>query len=114
VMSVVVVVLNRWESGQSVGFISIPVPTGFSNLLLSLVLVLILLRRPDGITRSRELPWPIRKQRVSRAAKDLQNGPGDRQDASAPDPIRGAAETGTDFGLGEGPTTAQDAASRHS
>ena len=74
VMSVVVEVLNRWESGQSVAFVSIPVPIGFSNLLLSLVLVLILLRRPEGITRSRELSWPGRKQGVSPTANSVPVG----------------------------------------
>jgi branched-chain amino acid transport system permease protein len=117
VMSAVVVVLNRWESGQSVGFLSIPVPTGFSNLLLSLVLVLILLRRPDGITRSRELSWPIWKPRVPRVPRAANSGPdgfADRQDDPPPDRDRNAAEAGTGAGVRNPRVIAQEAATGES
>lgn len=49
-------VLTKWQSGQVVLGISVPVPTGTSELLLSVVLLVVLLRRPDGITRSKEIP----------------------------------------------------------
>jgi len=68
IVSVLVWVLARWESGQPVAFLSIPLPLGFSDLVLAVVLVLILLRRPDGLTRSRELSWPSRKRRLQEAA----------------------------------------------
>ncbi|MCX2750058.1 branched-chain amino acid ABC transporter permease [Arthrobacter sp. MI7-26] len=68
VVSVLVWVLARWESGQSVAFLSIPLPRGFSDLVLALILVVILLRRPDGLTQSRELSWPGRKRKTQRAA----------------------------------------------
>lgn len=111
VMSVVVVVLNRWEAGQSVGFVSIPVPTGFSNLLLSLVLVLILLRRPDGITRSRELSWPIRKKvRGSRAADRESDGVLDPQGTPSPGAVSLGADTGSAFAIGDGSVAAVDGA----
>jgi len=113
VMSVVVVVLNRWEAGQSVGFVSIPVPTGFSNLLLSLVLVLILLRRPDGISRSRELSWPGWNRRRSRRAKNAaRDSSGGRQAAAPPDSVGSHGETDTGFAFGEGSATAESTAIR--
>lgn len=62
VVSILEEVLARWEAGQSVASVSIPIPVGFADLVLSLVLVLILLFRPDGLTGSRELPLPRRKR----------------------------------------------------
>lgn len=112
VMSVVVVVLNRWEAGESVGFVSIPVPQGFSNLLLSLVLVLILLRRPDGITRSRELSWPGRKSRAPGASEMAPESSSDGQVAQWLDADGNTADARSGLAFGGGSPAAEDAASR--
>lgn len=58
VISVVDEILAKWQSGQSVVGLAVDIPTGTSDLFLSFVLLFILLRRPDGITGSKELAWP--------------------------------------------------------
>lgn len=59
VVSVVEEVLTRWESGEAVGLVSIPIPNGTSDLVLAIVLIVILIFRPDGLTASRELTLPL-------------------------------------------------------
>jgi branched-chain amino acid transport system permease protein len=71
VVSVVDEVLVKWQSGQAVLGASLDLPTGTSDLFLSVVLLLILLRRPDGITGSREVPWSFkRRARSAAVSKD--------------------------------------------
>lgn len=60
VVTVVDEVLTKWQSGQGVLGILVPVPTGTSELLLAVVLLVVLLRRPDGLTGSREIALPRR------------------------------------------------------
>lgn len=50
VVTVIDEVLARWEGGEAVGFLKLPIPGGASDLLLALLLVFILIRWPDGLT----------------------------------------------------------------
>jgi branched-chain amino acid transport system permease protein len=66
VMSVINEALTQWQSGQPVGPITLNLPTGTADLFLALVLVLVLIFRPDGVTRSKELRWPLGSRKAKR------------------------------------------------
>lgn len=51
-------VLNQWQNGNSALGITVAVPTGASDLMLAAVLIVVLIFRPDGLTRGQELPPP--------------------------------------------------------
>ncbi len=48
------------ENGIEIGALQLDLPTGSRLVILGLVMLLVLLFRPDGITRGRELTWPFR------------------------------------------------------
>lgn len=50
-------ILLRFESGTSIGPLSIDVAPGLREVGLALVLLLILVFRPEGLTRGREFTW---------------------------------------------------------
>jgi branched-chain amino acid transport system permease protein len=64
-LSAVEYVFQEWQNGNPALGLSISVPAGASDLVIALVLILVLVRRPDGLTGGRELPWP----RLSRRAQ---------------------------------------------
>jgi branched-chain amino acid transport system permease protein len=51
-------VVTQWENGSSAFGITLSVPTGTSDLTFAVVLILVLLFLPDGLTKGRELPFP--------------------------------------------------------
>ncbi len=51
--------------GIGIGTMEIEIPGGTRLLVVGLVMLLVLLFRPDGLTRSRELSWPPFRRRVS-------------------------------------------------
>ncbi|MBS1881761.1 MAG: branched-chain amino acid ABC transporter permease [Actinobacteria bacterium] len=57
VISVLAELLRRVESGVDLGFVSLAPRPGIEQVLLALVLLVILLLRPSGITGGRELSW---------------------------------------------------------
>ena len=66
VISAITYVFSQWANDQPVGPITLKVPSGTSQLVVSVVMVAVLLIRPDGITRGHELTWPRRMPRLSR------------------------------------------------
>ena len=48
------------ENGIEIGALQLDLPSGSRLVILGLVMLLVLLFRPDGITRGRELTWPFR------------------------------------------------------
>jgi branched-chain amino acid transport system permease protein len=54
-VTVVFEIFRRWEVNE---FLGVNPPSGTTNLVLALVLLVTLLLRPRGITGGKELPWP--------------------------------------------------------
>jgi len=53
-------IFYKWESGGSVGPISLSVPSGLGQVIVAFLLLIVLLVRPDGLTGSAEIPLPKR------------------------------------------------------
>ncbi|WP_283179295.1 branched-chain amino acid ABC transporter permease [Gemmobacter sp. 24YEA27] len=51
------------ESGVTLGESRFSLPSGSQELLLAIIILVVLTRRPGGLTRSRELTWPLRAPR---------------------------------------------------
>jgi branched-chain amino acid transport system permease protein len=58
IVTVVGEILRRLEEGASLGPLSIPSRPGLREGGLALMMLLILVFRPSGLTGGRELPWP--------------------------------------------------------
>ncbi|MSP82463.1 MAG: branched-chain amino acid ABC transporter permease [Alphaproteobacteria bacterium] len=61
VVSLIVEVLRQLESGVDLGFAVLQVPLGARELGIAIVMLLILILRPAGLTGGREIPWPWRR-----------------------------------------------------
>ena len=61
VVTVIVELLRFFEAGIAPGGIPLKLPPGSSEIGLAIVLILILIFRPAGLTRGRELKWPFRR-----------------------------------------------------
>jgi len=59
VVTVVVEVLRHMEAGLTVGGTNIHLPQGSQEIGLGIVMALIMIFRPSGLTRGREIPWPF-------------------------------------------------------
>lgn len=59
VVTVVVEVLRHMEVGVVVGATSIHLPQGSQEIGLGVVMALVMIFRPSGLTRGREVPWPF-------------------------------------------------------
>lgn len=55
-LTVVSEVLRRFETGADLGLVHVHAPVGLQQVGFALAMLLILIRRPTGITRGRELP----------------------------------------------------------
>jgi branched-chain amino acid transport system permease protein len=62
VVSTIGELLRLIESGFQVGGVHIGAPPGLKEVGLSLLMLLILIYRPQGITGGREIPWPVRRR----------------------------------------------------
>jgi len=62
VFSLINVLLTNLENGLTVGSTTLTIPNGSRTIVLGLVLVLMLMYKPRGLTGGRELAWPLRKQ----------------------------------------------------
>ena len=51
--------LRQSEIGFQVGTTNIAAPAGIGDVILALIMLLIILFRPDGIAAGRELTWPF-------------------------------------------------------
>lgn len=53
-VTIVYTIFNRWET---TGYFGYTPPSGISNLAVALLLLIALIKRPNGITNGREIPW---------------------------------------------------------
>jgi branched-chain amino acid transport system permease protein len=60
VVTAVTLILDRWEAGDHALGIALKLPAGTREIALSLVVIVVLLLRPEGISHGREVPWPSR------------------------------------------------------
>jgi branched-chain amino acid transport system permease protein len=60
VVSVLSEVLRQAEAGSVLGLVDVPSRPGIADVVLGILLVLMLLRRPAGLTGGREIRWPRR------------------------------------------------------
>jgi len=67
VVSVVQEALRRTESGLDLGVFELSGPAGLQSVALALLLLAIMVRRPEGIAAGRELTWPFRRSREAAA-----------------------------------------------
>lgn len=77
-ISVVSELLRRVEVGTDIGPLHVTGRAGMTEVGLGLIMLLVLLIRPDGLTLGRELRWPLRRRRS------------DTVDPDVPDPAPGA------------------------
>ncbi|MHA6795427.1 branched-chain amino acid ABC transporter permease [Pseudonocardia bannensis] len=86
VVSVLSEILRRAEAGDVLGLIQVDPRPGMQNVVLGLLLVVMLLRRPSGITGGREirLPWAHRRHGVGVASPPADVTSGDAAGAARP------------------------------
>ncbi len=60
VLSVLIELLVRFEAGVTLGAMTIHLPTGSQEIVVGVVMVLMLIRRPAGLMRGRDWSWPMR------------------------------------------------------
>ncbi len=85
-VSVVREVLDRAEQGDVLGLVTVPARPGLSLTGLAVVLILILVLRPEGIMGDRELTWPWRRRSPVSSEEDGVAGAGRAPRGSAPGP----------------------------
>src|SRR5262249_32491374 len=59
VVSVVTEVFRQLEKGVKLGDLTAQVPLGVQEIMLGIIMLLILMYRPRGLMRGREIPWPF-------------------------------------------------------
>ena len=59
VVTLVVEILRHMEAGIQVGTANVHLPQGSQEIGLGIVMALIMVFRPSGLTRGREVPWPF-------------------------------------------------------
>ena len=60
VLSTIIQVLRWLEKGVDIGGTAIAIPLGIQEIAIGVVMIVILMFRPSGLTRNRELVWPSR------------------------------------------------------
>jgi branched-chain amino acid transport system permease protein len=70
-------VLRRAEGGFDLGPLEIPGRPGLQNVILALLLILVMIKRPLGIVGGRELTWPFRSRDTEPPAPDDEAEPGE-------------------------------------
>jgi branched-chain amino acid transport system permease protein len=70
VVSAIQELLEHVESGINLGLIRIPARPGVTQVGLAVVVLVILVFRPNGITGGRELPFPAARRRSTSEVKD--------------------------------------------
>jgi branched-chain amino acid transport system permease protein len=61
VLSAIIQVLRWFEKGIDFGGATLSIPLGIQEIAIGLVMIFILMYRPSGLTRNRELVWPSAK-----------------------------------------------------
>ncbi len=59
VVTVVVEVLRHMEAGVAVGATNLHLPQGSQEIGLGIIMALVMIFRPSGLARGREVPWPF-------------------------------------------------------
>jgi branched-chain amino acid transport system permease protein len=59
VIAVLTELLRQIEIGVQVGTVTIGAPPGVGDVILALIMLLIILFRPNGLAGGRELTWPF-------------------------------------------------------
>ena len=68
-LSLVAFVFNQWQNGNAIFGLLINVPDGIRDLVVASVLIVVLLLRPDGLTKGRDLWLPRALRRETRASE---------------------------------------------
>ena len=58
-VSAFIEILRRFESGVHIGFISFKAPSGLQEVGLGIIMLIVLIARPRGLTNGREASWPF-------------------------------------------------------
>lgn len=77
VLSLLIQVLRWFEQGVGIGGATLSLPNGIQEIAVGAIMILILVFRPSGLTRNREIAWP-----AGRGARALQvtSEPGSGED----------------------------------
>jgi len=77
VLSIIIQLLRWMEKGLDLGGVAIALPLGVQEIAIGVVMIVILMYRPTGLTRNKELVWPTKKLSGGAASR----GPSDRKTA---------------------------------
>lgn len=77
VLSIIIQLLRWMEKGLDLGGTTLSLPLGVQEIAIGMVMIVILMYRPSGLTRNRELVWPSKRLSGGTGAK----GPPDRKTA---------------------------------
>jgi len=61
VLSIIIQLLRWMEKGIDVGGSTFALPLGVQEIAIGVVMIVILIYRPSGLTRNKELVWPNSK-----------------------------------------------------
>jgi branched-chain amino acid transport system permease protein len=61
-ISLLAELLHRAEAGQPIGPVTVQIPLGIHQVVFAMLLLTVLVLRPDGITGGHEVPWPRRRR----------------------------------------------------
>jgi branched-chain amino acid transport system permease protein len=61
ILSAIIQILRWFEKGVDVGGTMLTIPNGIQEIAIGIVMIVILMYRPSGLTQNRELVWPARK-----------------------------------------------------
>jgi branched-chain amino acid transport system permease protein len=75
VVTIVVEVLRAFEGGITLGKTMISLPPGSQEIGLGIVLALIMIFRPTGLTRGQEVQWPKRWSRKAAPSVEAATAP---------------------------------------
>jgi len=64
VLSIIIQLLRWGEKGVDFGGVTLALPLGVQEIAIGVVMIVILMYRPTGMTRNRELVWPSSKLSV--------------------------------------------------
>ena len=78
VLSAIIQVLRWFEKGIDLGGATLSIPLGIQEIAIGVVMIVILMYRPSGLTRNRELVWPSKRPS---AGDGVMPSPADRKTA---------------------------------
>ena len=61
VLSIIIQLLRWMEKGLDLGGVTVALPLGVQEIAIGVVMIVILMYRPTGLTRNKELVWPTKK-----------------------------------------------------